>query len=172
MMIAICRKNGVIKGDKMEDITITQTRTGNPVWVMDDLGFRIRVDIKERSGNNTVQIRINHKDINAKEIRGKDVVNIHELYLTSVSEDNYETFCKDLVIMIRMLAKQGLSNHEIGEAIFNEYNVRHNKKDNTDIHSRFMELDKKLQIKLSELNTILKEIDNLSKEMGDIIDSL
>lgn len=149
----------------MENVIITETRNGNPKYIMEDLGVSICVEL--RKDGNSAQIKMKHEDIIAGNIYGREVTqNVHEIYLKSLPRDNYSTFCENLIVIIRLLAEQGLSISQIADKLYSQYQSNENiKEDVVNLQEQFKKLNKEVKQKIDELNELSKEMDYICKQM-------
>lgn len=148
----------------MEKVIITETKGGNPKYIIDGLNVVITA---LKTSDETYNVNINHRDLSYIKITGKQIKkDRHTIFIKCVSEEVYPTFCESLLYRIKSLSNRNIPITEIVQEIYNEYhNETETKKEVSNIQEKFKKLNKEYKAKLNELTELAKEMDYMCKQM-------
>ena len=152
----------------MENVTITETRGGNPKYILNNSGAEVRVELRKK--DNTAQIHLKHSEIDASEIYGREIsVGNNEIYLKSLPKTAYTYFCEALINQINDSYSTGQSMQEIAIKLYNTYQNNENVKNEVyDLQEKFKELNTEYKQRVSEITEKVDELNEISKEMDYI----
>lgn len=149
----------------MEKAIITETRGGNPKYIVKNSKAEIRVELRKK--DNTAQIHLKHSEINASEIYGREIeVGNTEIYLKSLQKVAYPDFCSALINYVYDFYENGTSIQEIATNLYNTYQNNENVKEEVmSLQEKFKKLNSEFKEHLSALDELSKEMDYICKQM-------
>lgn len=149
----------------MEKAIITETRGGNPKYIIKNSKAEVRVELRKK--DNTAQIHLKHSEINASEIYGREIeVGNNEIYLKSLQKVAYPDFCDALINYVYDFYDNGMSMQEIATKIYNTYQSNENVKEEVmSLQEKFKKLNNEFKEHLTVLNELSKEMDYMCKQM-------
>ena len=120
----------------MENVEITQSKKGNPKYILSDIPMAIRVMIDTE---NSCRVFMQSKEVDYSKITGSD--SAHELYITSVKKDEYPVLCKSLINHVRSLINRDISLQDCLDEIYHQYRTEEEtKKEVFNLQKEFKEL--------------------------------
>ena len=152
-------------GMKMENVTVTETRGGNPKYILNNSYAEVRVELRKK--DNTAQIHLKHSEIDASNIYGREIsVGNNEIYLKSLPKTAYPYFCEALINQINESYAEGKSMQDIAFKLYNTYQNNENVKNEVyDLQEKFKKLNAEYKENLSQITKKLEELNEISKEM-------